>query len=70
MVPEAENSIPTLLQARSTFFVVVCRSQMLTTIDFNNQLGLGAQKIGNEAGNGNLPAEAESLQLSAAQYLP
>ena len=43
---------------------------MLTTIDFNNQLGLGAQKIGNEAGNGNLPAEAESLQLSAAQYLP
>jgi hypothetical protein len=43
---------------------------MLTTIDFNNQPGLGAQKINNEAGNGNLPAEAESLQLPAAQYLP
>ena len=70
MVPEPEHVVSCIAQKLGSILVAGQFVCMLGTIDFDNQLRLWAEEIGEEWTDGMLTAELESIELAAAQALP
>ena len=64
MVPEPQYAVAKPLQYRRTRFIMATRCRVLPTIDFDDQLGLGTNKIGDIAGNRYLSTKAEAFEVT------
>jgi len=60
VIPEAENLVALLFQEFCSFLVVFFLLQMLTSIQFNNEFLLDADKIRNVVADGMLSAEVDA----------
>lgn len=66
----ADNSVPALLEVLFTFTVIFFLIFMDRPIYFHNQVILAAAEVCNKSSNGNLPAEFEIPESSAAKFIP
>jgi hypothetical protein len=70
IVPNSQNSIPFALQKPASLGFLRRRAIMLAAVDFHDQPGLVADKVGNVAADRHLAAEPVARHLMRAQHLP
>ena len=70
VVPKSQDPIALILQETTSLGLRRRRAIVLAAVDFNDQPGLVAYKVGNIAADRHLAAELVSLHLMRTQYLP
>ena len=69
-VPEANDPIAACLQPFGPLAIFDDLLGVLSAIDFNDELGLGAEEVDHEGADGLLASEAEAVELTLAQMSP
>jgi hypothetical protein len=69
-VPEAKHPKPGLLEELRPAFVALDLFCMLAAVEFDDQPGLKARKVCDEAHDRYLPAEFPAAELAGAQFPP
>ena len=67
VVPETDDTIALRLDPAGAGLVIL---RMLSTVDFDNELDLGAKEIDDVGSQRMLASEAETFELSSAQVRP
>ena len=70
MIPESEDEISHRLENSSPVLVFLCSNRVLAAIKLDDQLRIGAEKIYDEAINGDLPLELKTAEPAVAQAEP
>jgi hypothetical protein len=70
IIPETQHTIPRTLQPFGTPRILLRALGMLTTVQFDNQTGIGADEIRDVRADFMLPPKFPSQQLAVAQLSP
>jgi hypothetical protein len=70
VVPVSQDAVAEGSESARAFGVVVLLCGVLASVQLDDDSRLRAGEIGDVAGDGDLPAEAEAIELALAQVLP